>query len=341
MIPVDDVRSLHPVAYIRQLGLQPEDSYGFVPMKLDTGSSFLWLYRDRPEYEATRPSLAPPAEASAFGPLGIEPGEDVEYLPPSTPTGKLGDIVAQAQELQKQYGGGPQAPLPAIGDPVPNVDPERLIRLAELRSSGAIDDAEYARLRTEEGVPDDVAAQSGPPEPDPDAGADIVAQRLYPGMRWKSSTEQLDHFLPIYRETVGLLPEDTYGVFPWQSRRSGSGPDNTSSMEWDDFWIVYRDRPEYAAARDAYANDADDKGRWPPPVTAPGVGEAPAATVPGKLEVEKDRWPRKALVMKQSGTELADSLREKISKWGYEPEDSYGFCPNFEHGAIYFGWRKA
>jgi hypothetical protein len=334
----DDVRSLNPVAYIRQLGLHPEDSYGFVPMKLD-GSSLLYLYRDRPEYEKKRPSLAPPSEATRFGPIEIE-SQEVEIAAPSTPTGQLGDIIAQAQELQEMYGGGQSAPLPAPGDPVPTVDPERLARLAQLRSSGAIDDAEYARLRAEEGVPDDVFAQSGPPEPTTAGGADIVAHRIYPGIRTRSSTRQLNHFLPIYLETVGLRPEDTYGVFPWQTRTSSGGADGGDSTEWDDYWIVYRDRPEYVAARDTYASEADGKGRWPPPLTAPGLGEAPPASVQGELKVEKDRWPRKALVVKQTGTELADSLRQKISKWGYEPEDSYGFCPNFPASSIYFGWRK-
>jgi hypothetical protein len=28
---VDDIRGLDPVAYIRAVGLRPEDSYGFVP----------------------------------------------------------------------------------------------------------------------------------------------------------------------------------------------------------------------------------------------------------------------------------------------------------------------
>jgi hypothetical protein len=339
---IDDVRSLDPVAYIRQLGLHPEDSYGFVPQKLSEGSSYLYLYRDRPEYEAKRPSLAPPVEATQFGPIEIDGPQSVEMQVPETATGQLGDIIAQAQELQKAYGGGQSAPLPAPGDPVPNVDPERLARLAKLRAAGAIDDAEYARLRAEEGVPDDVAAQFGPPAPTTAGGAEIVAHRIYPGIRMRSSTRQLNHFLPAYLETVGLLPQDTYGVFPWQTRTSSGGEDGGDTTEWDDFFIVYRDRPEYAAGRERYATQADKKGRWPQPVIAPGVGEAPAAAANGgKLKIEKDGWPRKALVVKQTGTELADELREKISKWGYEPEDSYGFCPNFAHRSIYFGWRQA
>jgi hypothetical protein len=29
-----------------------------------------------------------------------------------------------------------------------------------------------------------------------------------------------------------------------------------------------------------------------------------------------------------------------IRALGLQPEDSFGFCPNFAHGSIYFGWRK-
>jgi hypothetical protein len=77
-------------------------------------------------------------------------------------------------------------------------------------------------------------------------------------------------------------------------------------------------------------------------VTAPGVGEQEgSADGPGEVEIEKEGWPRKALVLKQTGPELADSLREKLSGWGFAPEDSYGFCPNFEHSKIYFAWRKS
>jgi hypothetical protein len=25
---------------------------------------------------------------------------------------------------------------------------------------------------------------------------------------------------------------------------------------------------------------------------------------------------------------------------GMQPEDSFGFCPNFANGSIYFAWRK-
>ncbi len=58
--------------------------------------------------------------------------------------------------------------------------------------------------------------------------------------------------MPGYRDALGLCPEDVYGVFPVQTRTSVS---ESNSTEWDDYWIVYRDRPEYEHG-------------------APGVGEA-------------------------------------------------------------------
>jgi hypothetical protein len=219
------------------------------------------------------------------------------------PGGKLGDIVEQAQELQRMYGGG-QAWQP--------------------------------------GAPDPGSAAAAPTPPaGPSGGPAIVAHRLFPEIRQHNSTRQLDHFLPSYRETVGVRSDDVYGVFPWTTRTSSSGAQQTSSTEWDDYWIVYRDRPEYASGREAYERQMDDQGRWPEAVVAPGVGEASGqGSELGEVEVEKVGWPRKALVIKLTGTGLADSIRERMSTWGYEPEDSFGFCPNFEHRNIYFAWRK-
>jgi hypothetical protein len=320
------VSELDPVGYIRHIGLRPEDSYGFIPVKLDEGSPTLYLYRDRPEYDTAR---ATPA------------GPRMPMMQPQAPGGGMfGDLIEQAQELQQMYGGAAYSPGVA-GDPMPAMpDVEKLAEAAKLRASGAIDDAEYARLRAEAGVPDPGAAPSAPAEEDPGKGPPIVAHRMYPGVRSRSSTMQLDHFLPRYCETVGLRSQDVYGVFPWYSRTSSSGPNSAGSTEWDDFWIVYRDRPEYAAGRDAYASAMDDKGRWPDPVTAPGVSEpSGSSSGGGNVEVDRERWPRAMLVIKQTGGELADSVEEKIAARGYAPEDSFGFCPNFEQSSIYFGWR--
>lgn len=334
---IDHASALDPVSYIRRVGLRPEDSYGFVPMTLG-GSELLYLYRDRPEYEEGRGRLSPFREDGTIAP----PMETVEMQVPGQPTGMLGGIIEQAQELQRAYGGGQASQQGAPGDQIPTPDVEKLVEAAKLRASGAIDDAEYARLRAEAGAPDPGTPAAAPAKPlASTGGADIVAHRLYPEIRARSSTRQLDHFLPAYRKAVGVRPEDVYGVFPWSTRTSSGGAQGSSSTEWDDYWIVYRDRPEYASGRDAYASEMDDKGRWPEAVVAPGVGEAPGSSSElGEVEVEKAGWPRKALVIRLTGTGLADSLRERMSTWGYEPEDSFGFCPNFEHRDIYFAWRR-
>jgi hypothetical protein len=338
----EDFRRMDPVAYIRSIGLQPEDSYGFIPTKVDEGATAFFLYRDRPEYEAARPKLAAPEEATHLGPIRIEPTQRVKMeVEGDNLDGALDQIVAQAQQMQQQWGsvaGGPP-PSGAPGDVVSGPDPARLERLAKLRESGAISDEEYAKLASEESTP--TVAPAGESTGAPSGGTPIVAHRIYPGIRMRSSLRQLNHFLPKYLDIVPLQPEDTYGVFPWGTRWSSGGADGGGEHEWDDYWIAYRDRPEYEAARDAYAAEADKKGRWPDAVISPGVGDAPAAGPGvGKLKVEKENWPRKALVMKETGPELAENIKEKISKFGYEPEDSFGFCPNFEHNRIYFGWRQ-
>lgn len=339
---VDDIRTLDPVSYIRQVGLQPEDSYGFIPTKLEEGTSALFLYRDNPSYEAARPKLAAPVEATRLGPIRIEPTQTVEMeVEGDQIGGALDDILAQAQQMQQVWGGIPGDPPPqgAPGDALHGPDPARLERLAKLRESGAISDDEYTKLISEETTV--TTSRAGEATGAPSGGALIVAHRIYPGIRWRSSGRQLNHFLPKYIETVGLRPGDTYGVFPWSRKANPGGDAGVGGWQWNDYWIVYRDRPEYESARDAYAAEADKKGRWPEAVISPGVGDAPVAGPEvNKLKVEKEGWPRKALVMKESGPELAESIKEKLSGFGYEPEDSFGFCPNFEHNKIYFGWRK-
>jgi hypothetical protein len=339
---IDDLRTIDPVGYIRRLGLQPEDSYGFVPTSVEEGASILYVYRDRPEYEERRPKLAPPIEAQGLGPVEMQPAEYTQMQAPESDPGAglFGGLIQQAQEMQKAYGGGQQPDVGAPGDTMRTPNPEELVRLAKLRESGAISNEEYVKLVQERSQPTstDASDETGAPS----GGASIVAHRLYPGIRSRSSTRQLNRFLPGYCEAVGLAPEDTYGVFPWGTRTSSTGPDHADSTEWDDFWIVYRDRPEYETGRAAWAKEMDGKGRWPDPVIAPGVGDGPASGPrPGEVKVDKDRWPRKALVMKEKGPELADNLREKIAKRDYEPDDSFGFCPNFAGGSIYFGWREA
>jgi hypothetical protein len=336
-VAVEDMRSVEPVGYIRAVGLRPEDSYGFLPIDLHDSTSYFFLYRDRPEYEQRRPALPGAESVRGFGPVEVYPTQnasgtmEVQDLPGGG--AGLSDVIAQAQQLQQQWGA---AGVPGGPD---ESDADRVARIEKLKEMGAIDQAEYETLVAE--------ARGGDAGPTP-AGADaapaagnappIVVQRMYPGLRMRASTRQLDNFLPKYVKALGLCADDVYGVYPRSTRTSSTA--ESSNTEWDDFWIVYRDRPEYAQGRETWAKEMNKKGKWPEPESYPGVAE-PGKSVydRSKVEVKKDRWPREKLVMKKQGSDLGDALREKIGKWGYEPEDSYGFCPNYDGGAIYFAWR--
>ncbi len=339
---VEDVRSHDPASYIQAIGLQPEDCYGFLPAEHEDITPYFFLYRDRPEYEKARAELPAAQAGQSFGPIRIEPEQQVEMDMdrdlPGGADGKLGGIVADAIKMAESYGGGIQpTAAPAVAP-----DPEKLVRLAKLRASGAINDAEYAKLIADAGGAPQPAAQEPPPPPPPAGDGAIVTHRIYPGLRMRSSTRQLNHFLPRYREALGLRSEDVYGVMPRTTRIShGAGEAASDSKEWDDFWIIYRDRAEYAQPRAAWAAEMNKDGKWPDAVISAGVGDAPGIPFDGaKLEIEKDRWPRHKMIIRQGGADLGESLREKIAKWGYEPEDSLGFCPNFPNGSIYFAWRK-
>ncbi len=344
---VEDMRSVEPFEYIRAVGLQPEDCYGFLPLDMG-GSSYFFLYRDRPEYEEPRVKLPGPEINDPMDPLGMMGGTggesmdvdvaDASLLPGQGGEGGLADVIAQAQQMQQDWA---QA-VPGIqGAPAAEPDKAKIERIEKLKESGAINETEYARLLIEAGG-DPGAAPLSKPAGAPDDAANLVMQRMYPGMRMRSSNRQLNHFGPRYRDELSLCPEDVYGVFPRTTRTSHTAGDSGgSSTEWDDFWVVYRDRPEYEAGRAAWAKEMNKKGKWPEAEITPGV--ASPSSVPfdkAKIKVEKDRWPRQAMVMRKKGTDLGDALREKISKWGYEPEDSFGFAPDFDNSAIYFAWAK-
>ena len=335
---VEDMRGVDPVGYIRATALRPEDSYGFLPIDLSEGTSYFFLYRDRPEYEERRPSLPGAEQIKNFGAFEIDSSGsgtmEMDQLPEFMQSG-LGDVIAQAQQMQQQYAG---QGIPGGPDEPPEA---RIARLDALKQSGAINQKEYDDLVSEiqggSAGPLPGGAAAAPAAKDAPA---IVSHRLYPGMRMRSSTRQLNHFLPKYRDLLGLCSEDVYGVVPMRTRTSSSG--ESSETEWDDFWIVYRDRPEYEQGREAWAKEMNKKGKWPAAEISPGVaGPGAAAFDKAKVKVEKDRWPREKMVMRKQGTDLGDDLRKKIAKWGYEPEDSLGFCPDFDHSAIYFAWRKA
>ena len=337
MTIVEDMRQTEPLEYIRAVGLQPEDCYGFLPLDMhDEVVPFFYLYRDRPEYDEPRVKLPGPEFVQRMGPAEIMPTESHEMSLEDLPAGGggLADIVAQAQQMQQDWAGV------APGAPPAEPDKDKIARVEKLKEMGAINDEEYGRLLIEAGGTPGGAPISKP-EGAPDDAAPLVMHRLYPGIRTRSSTRQLNHYASEYRDALGLCPEDVYGVFPRSTRTSHSGSDGGSTTEWDDFWVVYRDRPEYEAGRAAWSKEMNKKGKWPEPQIAPGV--ASPSSVPfdkAKVKTEKDRWPREKVVMRKKGTDLGDALREKISKWGYEPEDSLGFCPDFDNSAIYFAWAK-
>src|SRR5215208_5416930 len=118
---IEEVTSLDPMSYIRRVGLRPEDTYGFIPTRLVEGAPTLYLYRDRPEYERAR-------SVPVTGPM-------VPMQAPGDPGGGMfGGLIAEAQELQRAYGGGESPSLGAPGDQMPAMpDPERLVELAKLR----------------------------------------------------------------------------------------------------------------------------------------------------------------------------------------------------------------
>ena len=332
-VVIEDMRSVDPVGYIRAVGLRPEDSYGFLPIDLSEATSYFFLYRDRPEYEEARFKLPGAQSVSQYGPLEVAPVSLETDIPAGGLGGGLDNMIAQAQQMQQQWAG--QGIPGGPGDQ----DAARIETLDHLRSVGAISQPEYDDLVSEVrggsagptpgGAPAAAAATNAPP---------IVMHRIYPDLRKRSSTRQLDHFMPGYRDALGLCPEDVYGVFPVQTRTSVS---ESNSTEWDDYWIVYRDRPEYEQGRQAWARQMNEKGDWPAAELSPGVAGASGAVYDrAKVKVEKNRWPREKLVMRKQGSDLGDALREKIGKWDYGPEDSLGFCPDFDNSAIYFAWRK-
>jgi hypothetical protein len=348
---IQDQRAVDPIAYIRAVGLRPEDSHGFLPLDLHDGSSYLFLYRDRPEYAQPREAL-PAAQSVKNIDLGVVEFDvgnarqvDVD-VPAEAPGGKVGDLIAQATAMQQAYGGAAGGQDPAA---------QQLESLKNLKDMGVYSEQEYQELvalvqgghsgPSPGGAPAAAAASDAPP---------IVADRIYPRLYKRSSSDQLNAFMPQYRDALGLCPEDVYGVFPRHTRTTSRGDGGTNATIWEDYWIVYRDRPEYAQGRAAWAGQMNEKGgftermfssmmdgKWPEAEVVPGVAAPGAAVFDGAaVEVKEDGWPREKLVMRKKGAELGDALSDKIAGWGYQPEDSFGFCPDFNSNSIYFAWRK-
>ena len=165
---VEDMRAVDPVGYIRAVGLRPEDSYGFLPIDLNEGTSHFFLYRDRPEYEERRPSLPGAEQIKNFGAFEIDSSGsgtmEMDQLPEFMQN-QLGDVIAQAQQAQQQYAG---QGIPGGPDEPPEA---RVARLDALKQSGAINQKEYDDLVSEihggsaGPLPRSTRASRGPPAP--------------------------------------------------------------------------------------------------------------------------------------------------------------------------------
>lgn len=363
---VEDLRDVDPVEYIRAVGLRPEDSYGFLPLQLHSASSYFFLYRDRPEYEQARANL-PESEVildfDFF--MGSSGPADNEISPDSWLGQRITGLTDQASELAKSYEGVPGAPpQPApmdLSGPNPVASDEQIASIEKLKAMGVLDDDAYrdmislAKGGSAGPLPGGVPPAAAPPD-----APSLVVDRLYPTLNARNSTTQLDSFMPSYRDALGLCSEDVYGVYPRGTYNPQRGPGVQARPEWGDFWIIYRDRPEYAQGRAAWAEQMTDEPTahlfsgvsrmaekfmgvpaWPAPEVMPGVAAAGRFAFDGSaVAVEKDLWPREKLVMRQKSSNLGDSIRQKISARGYEPEDSLGFCPSFANQNIYFAWRR-
>jgi hypothetical protein len=305
---VHDERAVDPISYITAVGLRSEDSYGFLPLDINDSSSYLFLYRDRPEYAQARAGL---------------PG------PESIRTVNLGMVEFDVGTPAVTFGY-----MPAAAPGAADESAARMAKLKELRERGLLTDEEYQETAAHVHAP-------------------LVIHRLYPKLYKRSSSHQLDFFMPRYRAAVGLCPEDVYGVFPRSTTTAAGNQGTSNSPVWDDYWIIYRDRPEYAAGRAAWAAEMNEphgllermgsslvRESWPEAEVVPGVAEPGRAGFDGsESAVRREGWPHK-LVMRKKGPELGEALSEKVGGWGYAPEDSLGFCPDFNSNTIFFAWRS-
>ena len=314
MTIVSDARAVDPIAYIRAVGLVPEDCYGFVPLDVHDAASFQFVYRERFEYSQARAPLAAPSRVGQvdLGMVGFGWGEgrkpDVE-VPSTAPSAAMDSLLSQVQALQQSFEGLPGAPdMSAAAE-------QR--RLEGMRATGAIDDEAFAEMR---GL---MAGGHAGPEPGgvpaaaapPDAPA-LVVHRLFPPIGRYSTSDRLDDYLPAYRDALALCPEDVYGVWPRRTRNAGVG--NESMEIWDDYWILYRDRPHYEQGRVAWAERMG--GAWPPPEVVPGV--APPGTLAPAL-----------------GSLRFDRTGDVPETWPCPPEDAFGLSPGVNGRGLTFAWR--
>ena len=148
---VEDMRDVNPVEYIRAVGLRPEDSYGFLPLQLLSGSSYFFLYRDRPEYEQARAAL-PESQTFVNFDFFMGSGEpsDNEISPDSWLGRRITGLTDQAAELAKSYEGtygAPPQPEPVdLSGPNPVASDEQIASIEKLRAMGVLDDDAYRQM---------------------------------------------------------------------------------------------------------------------------------------------------------------------------------------------------
>ncbi len=185
----------------------------------------------------------------------------------------------------------------------------------------------------------------------PSDGPALAVHRIYPKTFKRSTSEQYDAFLPGYRDALDLCPEDVYGVWPRSVRQA-----DDNAWAWEDYWLVYRERPQYAPGRAAWDEaimEPDGFGErmfssialeaWPAAELHPGAvapaGPQRASGRPG-AGGEQHGWPRKMMVRRKRDGELGEALRNaaRLARLS-TPEDAFGLCPDYNGNTIFYAWR--
>jgi hypothetical protein len=111
-----DLRSMDPVSYITAIGLDPEDSYGFLPVEQSDGSALVYIYRDRARYAEVRAGLRAPQRSQVLGGLiEVDRPQDVEINLGGVAPADMSVAIADALALAESLGASsvPQAAEPA------------------------------------------------------------------------------------------------------------------------------------------------------------------------------------------------------------------------------------
>lgn len=150
----------------------------------------------------------------------------------------------------------------------------------------------------------------------PSGAATLFVHRV----EWPATADAFER----YRAAVGVRSSDMYGFF---RNSTFAGRDGDGDSDGDGACcIAYRDRPEYAAAREELDWDVL------PPLSFPGVvPDAVAATdTTGGMSLDESPWPR-------SG--LRDYVAQMIASQGLAPEDCYGLGVNASSTKLWLASR--